>query len=458
MNGPNRFLRLRVSVGATLALLVCAVFVAGTVGGGVGASPTQRSNAASAEVDRSDADGSDGSDGSDVDMARADVEAVQAEIEKTQRGKADANAALEAMTVELEAAREAERDAVAAVQAAERVAEEIDAKVAMAMRYAYTSSGMDYPAELAYLLNANEASIRIRFLEHRASVLADLLDDQVRARDALKREQSAAASAAREVEAGKGRVEELIAALDELEANQEALAAVVEGRLDSALAEAEAMRALDEQLAAELVAKEQALHDALVASMAVAAPPTTVATGTPVTQPVASPPQQTPAPPTTARPPAPTAPPATAPPVTNPTPTTLPAGTAVDVVYVRGIPVARSIAGNLEAMMAAAQGAGHVLGGSGYRDINVQISLRIQHCGGSDYYSVWQKPSSQCSPPTAIPGRSMHEKGLAVDLTCAGTLIRSQSSPCFVWLRANAAQYGLYNLPSEPWHWSTNGN
>jgi hypothetical protein len=24
-------------------------------------------------------------------------------------------------------------------------------------------------------------------------------------------------------------------------------------------------------------------------------------------------------------------------------------------------------------------------------------------------------------------------------------------------LRANAANYGLYNLPSEPWHWSVSG-
>ncbi|WNG61464.1 M15 family metallopeptidase [Archangium gephyra] len=28
----------------------------------------------------------------------------------------------------------------------------------------------------------------------------------------------------------------------------------------------------------------------------------------------------------------------------------------------------------------------------------------------------------------------------------------------FVWLKANAARYGFINLPSEPWHWSTNGN
>ncbi len=32
------------------------------------------------------------------------------------------------------------------------------------------------------------------------------------------------------------------------------------------------------------------------------------------------------------------------------------------------------------------------------------------------------------------------------------------SSPCYRWLVTNAATYGLYNLPTEAWHWSTNGN
>ncbi|MPZ73317.1 MAG: hypothetical protein GEU74_08820 [Nitriliruptorales bacterium] len=27
----------------------------------------------------------------------------------------------------------------------------------------------------------------------------------------------------------------------------------------------------------------------------------------------------------------------------------------------------------------------------------------------------------------------------------------------FTWMTRNAKTYGLYNLPSEPWHWSTNG-
>jgi hypothetical protein len=52
----------------------------------------------------------------------------------------------------------------------------------------------------------------------------------------------------------------------------------------------------------------------------------------------------------------------------------------------------------------------------------------------------------------------MHERGLAIDFTTHGSTIQSRSSPAFQWLSANASSYGLYNLPSEPWHWSTNGN
>jgi D-alanyl-D-alanine carboxypeptidase len=52
----------------------------------------------------------------------------------------------------------------------------------------------------------------------------------------------------------------------------------------------------------------------------------------------------------------------------------------------------------------------------------------------------------------------MHERGLAIDFTSGGQTIQSRSHPAFQWLSANASSYGLYNLPSEPWHWSTNGN
>jgi len=97
------------------------------------------------------------------------------------------------------------------------------------------------------------------------------------------------------------------------------------------------------------------------------------------------------------------------------------------------------------------------LGGGGFRDAAAQIATRRNNCGTSDF-AIWEMPASQCSPPTARPGTSMHEQGMAVDFTCSGSLIRDQASPCFVWLAANAASYGFYNLPSEPWHWSINGN
>jgi D-alanyl-D-alanine carboxypeptidase len=51
----------------------------------------------------------------------------------------------------------------------------------------------------------------------------------------------------------------------------------------------------------------------------------------------------------------------------------------------------------------------------------------------------------------------MHERGLAVDFTLDGALIGTRSNRGYVWLAANAARFGLYNLPSEPWHWSTDG-
>ena len=51
----------------------------------------------------------------------------------------------------------------------------------------------------------------------------------------------------------------------------------------------------------------------------------------------------------------------------------------------------------------------------------------------------------------------MHERGLAVDFTQNGQTI-SRGSSAFAWLSAHASSYGFYNLPSEAWHWSVNGN
>jgi hypothetical protein len=129
----------------------------------------------------------------------------------------------------------------------------------------------------------------------------------------------------------------------------------------------------------------------------------------------------------------------------------------VALVDVRGIRVHSSIAAQLEALLVAAEADGIVLRGGGYRSYEAQIQTRRANCG-DDPYSVFEKPPGECSPPTARPGTSMHELGLAIDFTYNGSIISSRSSPAFQWLAENAAWYGFYNLPSEPWHWSTNGN
>ena len=120
------------------------------------------------------------------------------------------------------------------------------------------------------------------------------------------------------------------------------------------------------------------------------------------------------------------------------------------------ITVDSSMASSLAAMLDAAAADGNNLCGGGYRDPAAQIALRRANCGTSDY-DIYEAPSSSCSPPTAPPGTSNHEQGTAVDFTCNGGGTLSSSSPCFSWLQANAADYGFYNLPSEPWHWSNDG-
>ena len=128
----------------------------------------------------------------------------------------------------------------------------------------------------------------------------------------------------------------------------------------------------------------------------------------------------------------------------------------VDIVTVRGIQVARSISAQIASLLSAADADGVRLSGGGYRSSQQQIELRKKNCGPTDY-DIWKKPSSQCSPPTAIPGQSMHEQGLAIDFTYNGSGITSHSNPGFIWLQKNASRFGLKNLASEPWHWSVNG-
>ena len=131
----------------------------------------------------------------------------------------------------------------------------------------------------------------------------------------------------------------------------------------------------------------------------------------------------------------------------------------VKVTSVGGITVASKIARDVRRLLAHAEDDGVRLGGWGYRSHERQIELRKQNCGKSKY-AIYEMPSSQCSPPTARPGTSMHEVGLAIDFYRRGPGGRAEAiagTRAFRWLKRNAARYGLYNLPSEAWHWSTNG-
>jgi len=125
----------------------------------------------------------------------------------------------------------------------------------------------------------------------------------------------------------------------------------------------------------------------------------------------------------------------------------------IDTVEVMGIRVSVEIALNVANLLQAADADGVNLSGSGFRTTQRQAELRvINGCR-----NVYTASASSCRVPTAIPGRSMHEKGLALDLSHNGALITSRRNPAYQWLVANAADHGLKNLPSEAWHWSTNG-
>ena len=44
----------------------------------------------------------------------------------------------------------------------------------------------------------------------------------------------------------------------------------------------------------------------------------------------------------------------------------------------------------------------------------------------------------------------------AIDFHIDGRVI-TRDSEVFQWLSDNAADFGLFNLPSEAWHWSVDG-
>ncbi len=104
-------------------------------------------------------------------------------------------------------------------------------------------------------------------------------------------------------------------------------------------------------------------------------------------------------------------------------------GGVTDVACPNGgtVQVAGQIAHQVERLLADADAAGISMCGYGYRDPADQIAVRRANCGTSNY-AIYQAPSSYCRPPTARPGTSMHEQGLAIDFTVGSSTIRSGSA------------------------------
>ena len=122
------------------------------------------------------------------------------------------------------------------------------------------------------------------------------------------------------------------------------------------------------------------------------------------------------------------------------------------MVTAQGVRVHPCLADALDALMTAAQADGIDLRAWGWRSSSQQIALRAANCSPTEA----DPTVVACRPQTAPPGTSRHERGLALDFTVDGSVLRA-GSPAYLWLTQNAADYGLENLPGEPWHWSVDG-
>lgn len=126
------------------------------------------------------------------------------------------------------------------------------------------------------------------------------------------------------------------------------------------------------------------------------------------------------------------------------------AGATGNIVPVSGITggLDSGLAPTVTAMIRDAAAQGVTLTGGGYRSTAAQAALRLRN-GCPDLTS----PSSTCRVPTAPlkdgQSTSEHTKGLAIDFDLRPGV--------YTWLQANAGRYGLHQLPSERWHWSTTG-
>lgn len=386
----------------------------------------------------------------DIDVLRATDDQVEAALQVLQRNVETQSGAL------LDAERRSTR-AQADLEDATRQVAEKQAEIAVLDQEAKDAVVAAYmqPAASAGIIDAlatstiGEAEIKQALLEARSTNQFDVLDQLERARDDLEVAQQAAESAAVAARDEQTAVAEQLDAVRQATSEQEVVVAEVQDRLDRRLGEAQNLAELDQELAAEIQAEQERIAAELDRQRVARERAEAAAAARQAARPAAPAAPRAPATPSAPRVPTPAVPEPSA-------PRTIPITGSGSIVSVRGIRVHESIASSLADMLGAAESAGISLAGGGYRDPAGQIAVRRSNCGTSSY-AIYEMPASSCSPPTARPGTSMHERGLAIDFTHGGRIISSRSSAAFRWLDANASSYGFYNLPSEPWHWSVNG-
>ncbi len=349
-----------------------------------------------------------------ADLA-AEVDAATAEVADLETALAAAQANVDAQQAAVEAANRAVRDAELAQANANQAIADLEAAQEQARLDLQTAAVENYVSfqgfdDLDILGEDPWAATREQTLADigTGSGLEGL--DELRAIGAeLEFQRELAEQATAEAEASRAEMEVRLAELDTARLLEEALLVQADLRLERKLGEAAALEALEVELSEEIRVEEQRIADAIASRL----PPG----GGSVT---------------------------------------IPAGTEVDLVSVGGITVNVLVEEQVRGLLAAMSARGFTLGGGGYRSIESQIRLRRANCGTSDY-AIWEMPASRCRPPTARPGLSQHELGLAIDFTVNGRVIRSRNTDVFRALAEVAPQFGFFNLPSEPWHWSTTG-
>jgi peptidoglycan hydrolase CwlO-like protein len=390
----------------------------------------------------------------DVDLQ---VDALEAKDAEVQAALAELETNVATQEAELEEAERAHQEAEAELAAAIRAVADAQQRIDDLNRRAdelvvqsFVSPPSDNALDAFRADSLSDAAVKQAVIEIQADTDADLLDQLDEAHEDMEVEQANRTAAEAAAQARKDDAAQELADVEAALAQQEAFASDLEERLNAKLAEAESLKEFDKALSDRLV-REQAEVARRIRAMQEAAERQRRAQEAAARAAAAAAKR---APPPAPAPDSPPHIPAVSPAVIRPAP-----GGLATVTCPSGgsITVAGSIADNVQALLnAAARDGVSLCARSGWRSPEKQIELRREHCGSSNYAIYYMSPS-QCSPPTARPGTSMHERGLAIDFSCNGGGAIRYGNECWNWLAAHADEYGLYNLPSEPWHWSTNG-